>query len=390
MSPQQRRRRMQRLGISLLEILMSIGVTSIGLLGVASLIPLAQFKAAEGIRQDRQAAVGRRAFREFRIRGMADPRNWITHPQQITNFSTGFIDPNLGSAAGIIRQPYCIDPRTISVQTIGGSFTGNEPYTFPAINGITTNIARIPRLGLKSQPESVLGIVPGIVTASSLAQADRICVIQDDLVFELPDDQSLSPIQTFLGNNTRYAEGLYSWMATLVPMHATPDLLPVPPVVNPTAGGDEYRLSIVVFHKRPLDNLTKQPDTTTERISVVEFLSGGFGGGDVRLSLQSPPYADPNEGLEIRRGEWLMLGQEFSATFLSNSGPINSTVREFKWYQVIAVDEADGEKIREFTLIGPDWHWRPGVSVHATYVPGIVAVFEKTIRLEGPSAWSVF
>ena len=53
--------------------MISIGVVGIGLIGVASLIPLAHYKAAQGIRDDRKSMMGRRAFREFRIRDFDRP-----------------------------------------------------------------------------------------------------------------------------------------------------------------------------------------------------------------------------------------------------------------------------------------------------------------------------
>ena len=54
-----------RSGVTLLEIMISIGVVGIGLIGVASLIPLAHFKAAEGVREERKALFGKRALRDF-------------------------------------------------------------------------------------------------------------------------------------------------------------------------------------------------------------------------------------------------------------------------------------------------------------------------------------
>ena len=54
----------QRSGVSLLEVLISIGVIAIGIFGVAALIPVAQLKVAEGTSRDRQAAFGPSAAAE--------------------------------------------------------------------------------------------------------------------------------------------------------------------------------------------------------------------------------------------------------------------------------------------------------------------------------------
>ena len=50
-----------RRGVSLIEVLMSIFILSVGLMGMASLIPVGGYQVGEAIKSDRAAAVGRAA-----------------------------------------------------------------------------------------------------------------------------------------------------------------------------------------------------------------------------------------------------------------------------------------------------------------------------------------
>jgi hypothetical protein len=66
----------RRRGISLIEVLMSIFIVSVGLLGVLSLVPVGHLEAQKGSAADRAAVIGEYAMRDFRIRGLhhQDPR----------------------------------------------------------------------------------------------------------------------------------------------------------------------------------------------------------------------------------------------------------------------------------------------------------------------------
>ena len=73
-----RRLRIGRHGVTLMEVLISIAVVAIGLLGVVALIPVGGQQAQTGARNDRQARLGRRTFREFKVRGMNSVNdNWL-------------------------------------------------------------------------------------------------------------------------------------------------------------------------------------------------------------------------------------------------------------------------------------------------------------------------
>src|SRR5262245_6072541 len=74
-SPHRRRTTLRR-GLSLLEVLISMFVLLVGLMGVAALLPAGRFQIMQGGKSDHAAMVGRSAFREMKIRGYLNPANW--------------------------------------------------------------------------------------------------------------------------------------------------------------------------------------------------------------------------------------------------------------------------------------------------------------------------
>ncbi len=63
----------RRRGISLLEVLISMFVLAIGLMGVAALIPAGRHEIVEAIKLENAAMVGRGAFRDIQIREYLNP-----------------------------------------------------------------------------------------------------------------------------------------------------------------------------------------------------------------------------------------------------------------------------------------------------------------------------
>jgi prepilin-type N-terminal cleavage/methylation domain-containing protein len=76
-------------GISLLEILVAIFILSVGLLGVASLIPVGNSEVIKASIAHRSAETGLRAFREMRLRGYLNPQNWLAGGISIVDPETG-------------------------------------------------------------------------------------------------------------------------------------------------------------------------------------------------------------------------------------------------------------------------------------------------------------
>ncbi len=218
------------------------------------------------------------------------------------------------------------------------------------------------------------------------AQAEEIFVSKDALVLNLPSDRAQSPVQVFGEvrddsvsppvfkrlHTRRQFEGNISWLATVAPVISSSDR-------------DLYTLSIVVFHNRSVT------DTTAEHVvDVRSFIADGLAGGDVTLQSTSP------DDLELQAGNWVML-MDFAST----------GVPYFRWYHVLATEESaqptGANWRRDVTLHGADWpsnlvrstntYWSsapppPGVSpTRVAVVDNVVAVYEKTIRLETYNLW---
>jgi len=443
---------MQRRGVSLIEVMFAIGVIAVGLLGVLAVIPFGLYQVGRGNVADRSSRAALNAVEEFEIQGMRRPDNWIyadgTPVQSATRFATSPHVP--------IGFSFCIDPRFVAApqNRSGGapmvpssplpppypsppyprlyldarlfpyySWEPNPPAPEPAppaappywFNNLynTTQVApftqnprqpRMLRITLKQAAGVPLNIGPAAPFDTSAGmgalQADRLFTADDDLVFEVPEDKALNPLQDSAGGIRRQSEGAISWMATLVP--------------RADAGGfasGEYTLSIVMFNRRTRpymfqddngNNMYDSGEDITENERVVDvatFEGAGFAGGDVLLRAATA------EQLELAEGEWIMLGGSVGVTGFE--------APEFRWYRVVATENAPEydatltppQYERVATLQGSDWQrteWHlPATNplvpsptnvpvfrpTQATLVKGVVAVYEKCVQLETTVAY---
>jgi hypothetical protein len=184
-------------GVSLMEVLISIFVLSMGLLGLISLLPVAGFQAADAARFDRSASVGRAALNQVKTSGMLRRENWAT------NVDRG--------------NPFVIDP-------LGGTgdFAGS-----------------IPRITLRAYP--------GADSNMSAAVAKQIFSSRDDLNFVLPEDGDDPAEQMFIPSDgsrkKRSANSRFSWCVTVFPSRGQHGL-------GTNADNLLYRVAVVVFHNR--------------------------------------------------------------------------------------------------------------------------------------------
>jgi len=383
--------RSKRGGLTILEVLISIGVATVGLMGVLALLPLASFLAQRGLDEDAQSAVGISAIERFKIMGAADPGKWRhADGSNVTDLTTQF---------------YCLDPRMISRE-------GTSAQAFPIIPTVTYPTPTPPENSaawLRMERITMVGNSPALMVSDV---ADFFFQTEEDLIFSPQGDSSLPPLQEYLYNKgadgewgdqgtdddgdtttdneteagwpgtdderiKRQSRGKVSWMA----------------IVAPVGSDDLFKVSIATFIERDLslDLLPGNDASLNERVAKIEladFHSGGITGGDVTLTAtttnetEREAFAD----IDVREGDWLLLAGNVSG------------IKQYAWYQVIRTDgDAKTDNEREITLFGPDWDptliQDTGGTQLDTYVfffPGIVAVYEKTIRLESPSVWNNF
>lgn len=328
-------------GVSLLEVMIAIGVTSIGLLGVLALIPLAGHQARQGQILDRSAVIGESALSEMRTRGMLNYLNWRT-----ANNTRPFA--NLGT---FTPQAICIDPRGVAF----ASTPVPVETTFP-LTVLNAGTPTMPRLSLDSG---------GGGRMDSL-MADFVFQSQDDLSLEEAErDRTLPPYQLWAPNDSqinptatptrRQFSGSMSWMATIVPY-----------------GDTRFRVSVAVFSQRVLGD---------EVNALANFQSGGIAGGDVELQFASPAAAE----VKLSEGSWILLSGRRQVGSQNNP----SFVPVFHWYRVLMVDRDVQDLARmHVTLAGPDWDTANTEDVQATIIPGTVNVYERIMPLELSNLWA--
>lgn len=375
-----------RAGVSLLEVMFSIGVVTIGLVGIAALLPVAGAQANKGAGADASARLGAAAIREFHACSMDNPAAWRWYD------GTQFRRPTVAEmTAGF---SFCLDPRFVGQ---GGVIPDHVRRNgFPYIDDLygSGTILSMPRITLTPSPT-----MP-VTAAMTRLQADRLFLSDDSLVFDLPEDRTLGPVQNFnlSASNLplrRNATGTLSWMATIVPRLDRVRYVDASGVLLTDEYTDEYTLSVVVFSRRIIDATLTNEDRASERVVMVNAFYCGqpaVGGGDMQLVSRRNSADD----LLLRAGDWVMLsGWKLVdvRSIVSGSTVSTSRVQVHKWYRVVNAGDAPLNNgtawTRDVTLIGPDWDWQGlDSNTQVTIVRGAVAVFEKTIRLETSSLWT--
>ena len=166
-----------RHGISLLEVLISMGILTIGLVSVLSLIPAGRSQAMKAAAYDRGSALAANAAADFINRGFARPDGWIT-PSPSTTF--------------VVFDPLYTPPANAS------------PQWPPSGSGIQ------PRLDAATMAAS-----SSSVTSAGIPVADILLRSEDDILFTTetvgPDD---TPVPRWSSGRHAF-EGTFSYVATL-------------------------------------------------------------------------------------------------------------------------------------------------------------------------------
>lgn len=183
--------RPSRAGISLLEVLISIGILAVGLTSVLSFIPAGHSMAKTSLVIDQAAIVAANALADLTVQGFlrVDSLANVTSP--------AFIDP-----------------------------IGLSPWP-----GLGSNPIELRQNGVLSVPSAASP--PRVLPASAYVFRSR-----DDVSFDVPDSDAIPVANRFIDGSRSY-KGNFSWVALLTKQG-----------VGNFVPGDEATLSIVVFHDR--------------------------------------------------------------------------------------------------------------------------------------------
>ncbi|WP_254513329.1 type IV pilus modification PilV family protein [Anatilimnocola floriformis] len=374
-----------RRGVSILEVLFAILITSIGLMGAIAVFPAALLQIKRGQQADATAAAGLSGIHMFYAMNMQQPGRWLL-PSTTAPPSYW---PTAGVTNPLPRMParsidgqwyidgqfgYCIDPRFVAA---------NSP---PSIMSADSNANYFP-YGQSTSPMLRVTLNNGALnstTPMTPLHAESIFRIDDDLSYHrftgrlngIDVDRTNHSESIFVQGSSgnalkRESDGHLSWMATLTPK------------LERVAGASEnlFNLSIVVFYDRPIQLQATGGYDASEWDLAVNMTSsmsgtygGGISGGDMQLTNTATGLTTEEQArrLSLRRDQWIML-----ASFTLISG---RRVPQCRWYRVIDADEPNGASV-EVTLSGADWE-NTNQQVRAVVCQGVIAVFERTIKLD--------
>ena len=218
-----RRSTSPRSGVTLIEVLVTMFVLTIGILGVIAALPIGIWSMNQAKIADRSAACARGALEDISVRGLTDT------------------DRVIPSSATVNDKAYAIDPRM---------YNAANKFPFDAAVGIQ-------RCTLTRGSEDNNPMHP--------IAAERLFVWGDQIRHTSTSDEDSRPEMLDLDGVVADTEGEFSWMMTF-------------------SGGEA---TIVVFQNRVTDYDVAQENSdgpATEREVNCEFVGGGFNGGEVILS----------------------------------------------------------------------------------------------------------
>ncbi len=389
-------------GLTVIEVLTSIVVAMIGVMGVMILVPFAVRQTQTGLDMEAAGVVARNAFSQLEVGGYRNWGNWMVVLDPATN-PTGPAAPY--SMVTSAPWPVSIDPLGITEQLdVNGLpqpnylttlFPFNHTGTFPGAYQIQVANLRLPSPDSHPIPMARL-------------DARRLLQTNDDLVFEEPVqtlNQSNAPRQGFdhhlVGGVPQPARrqhaGSLSWSAIAVPNGQ--------PVSN-------WKLYMLVYRDRPTDlssfslippnvatsnymhtALVDQPQALASPISTITIDHVQFGNG------------------KLKKDDWVMLVNQIASPILDVDGNVTSyhppqsnmpgDFWQIGFYRVVNFHFLNGQTL--VTLNGPDYDFRqivgtdPVTSVdlrahYPTYIvhlQNVVGVYERTIQPEGQSNWNI-
>jgi len=326
-----------RRGISLLEVLISMGILTVGLLSVLALVPAGKSQAVKAVIYDRSSVMASNVAADLIARGLLRPSSWVTGTAPASQAIAVF-DPLYGASS---------------------TFTGGQwppvlaSTTAPTAITLRTDAATTGTSSIVISGSSATGLLTGYTMAPQ-AVCDILFRSEDDPLYTLdgvgPDD---APLPRWSGGTSvsgrRSFEGLYSFLATVqTSATAAPYWAPATPAT----------LTIVTFQRR---------DPTMPPV----VLSPGTG---------------PNADLWVPQG--LSSDQKIKDLIRPGSMVLSwdpANLDRVRWYRVVLAAETPTGNVA-LTCEGGDPSSSPTASVYV--FPGAVSGLEIPVKLEGTSSWN--
>ena len=299
--------KLHRSGISLMEVLISVFILSIGLLGLAALIPVGRFALVQTAKSDRAGACGRAGLRDVKVRRMLDFNYWDMQPQPGQAFA---IDP-LGRANGLPNMLCGLMPR------LNLTWTGNRDL------------------------------------------AEFYFKWQDDKVFNVPNDPALrtraqythdnAPMDENPSNGTPAINGHYSWFCTVVPAASEAQLQAIDKTL--------FTVSVAVCHRRNYDMNPPNNERPAEVLVPATFVGSMPvypGGGSLMFNGIYP----------VKENEWILL-------YAPAAGSVPMQCNWYRVVGVGVSDNPAGGNSTYLTVAGPDWYGSTAQAVIIDSVIGV-------------------
>jgi hypothetical protein len=208
----------RRRGITLLEVMIAMGVLAVGIMSIASLLPVGRYQMSQAAVFDEASTLGRAAFRDMAIHGYLRPSTWLYAGQTLQPVTIGPLMTTPGttrSAVGNINtfqktppaMPMVLDPLMVALNVVPpkgfGNYVGATTTTQRAVatfpyflqsGGFSgampeTSAPQIPRITLRDTPITTgAGATQFQTTIRSIPQgvADRFFRSTDDVSFVVP------------------------------------------------------------------------------------------------------------------------------------------------------------------------------------------------------------
>lgn len=388
-------RRASKRGETLIEIMASIMVLSIGLVGVLAAIPFGGFRMSQMTEADNSAAVGRNAVRTIRVNGWGNPAGWLIYNPSIPDRDAAYIsvsDPlnpankllsHVIGAGGYecsflnLTYPIIVDP----LSAVGGYL----PYSTCFTPSGAYSIAFMHVCPLPMNDDGSAWNMSFSSYSRLSGWYEHMFFQQDDLIsgyYGSEDETEFRPrVETeekaLLDGGAPEVpafSGRYSWMAFVYPKSSAA-------YVNesPFSSVTSADFDAVVFHDRIVGD---------EKAFAAKVDGSGYQGGSVTIDLSTCRNGDNNvaNGVDdynrvreqLSQTRYIMLAgpDDFpKASSASPTGSVFPTVA--RWYKIANFANVDDDHVR-LTLIGANTpaNWADGgATVTAIFYPGVIGVY---------------